>query len=163
MSWVIWKRGPGKNTKTHSGQNLTTVVHGGSLPLVRKRDTLMFTRRACIAGASAAALAPLVAGNARDIAGDANHEFDPSSPLPHKTAFSPFAGSYMNSASQHPLSLGARDAINRYMDFKTFANGNDHSVLRPTSATSKTTHDSSMPARKKSASCRARPLVKTSY
>lgn len=89
----------------------------------------MLTRRACIAGASAAALAPLVAGNARDIAGDADHEFDPSSPLPHKTAFSPFTGSYMNSASQHPLSLGARDSINRYMDFKTFANGSDHSVF----------------------------------
>ena len=89
----------------------------------------MLTRRACIAGASAAALAPLVAGNAWGMAGDSDHEFDPSSPLPHKAAFSPFTGSYMNSSSQHPLNLGARDAINRYMDFKTFVNGNDHSVL----------------------------------
>ncbi len=89
----------------------------------------MLTRRACIVGACAAALAPIIASNAREQVGDMDQAFDPSSPLPHKAAFSPFAGSYLNCASQHPLSLGARDAINRYMDFKTFTAASDHSVF----------------------------------
>ena len=89
----------------------------------------MLTRRAAIAGASAAALAPIIASNAQDTAGETDQEFDPSSPLPHKAAFSPFQGSYLNCASQHPLSLGGRDAINRYMDFKAFAADSDHSVF----------------------------------
>jgi len=88
----------------------------------------MLTRRDCFVAASAAALAPMLANNAEAAAGDNGQEFDPSSPLPHKAAFSPFAGSYLNCASQHPLSLGARDAINRYMDYKTFATENDYSV-----------------------------------
>ena len=37
--------------------------------------------------------------------------FDPSSPLPHKSAFYPMRGSYLNSASQHPMSVGARKSI----------------------------------------------------
>ena len=73
----------------------------------------MLTRRAAIAGASAAALAPIIASNAQDTAGETDQEFDPSSPLPHKAAFSPFQGSYLNCASQHPLSLGGRDAEDR--------------------------------------------------
>ena len=92
-------------------------------------DRLMLTRRACIVGASAAALAPIMASNAREQAGETDQGFDPSSPLPHKAAFSAFAGSYLNCASQHPLSIGARDAINRYMDFKTFAAASDHPVF----------------------------------
>jgi len=88
----------------------------------------MLTRRACIAGATAAALAtPFVTAGARQT-DDATRAFDPASPLPHKDAFSPFAGSYLNCASQHPLSLGGRDALNRYMDFKTFSLDSDHSV-----------------------------------
>ena len=88
----------------------------------------MLTRRACIAGASAAALAPLIAGNARARA--SGTDFDPSSPLPHRGAFSPFAGTYLNCASQHPLSRGGRDAIKRYMDFKSFSDESDHSVFQ---------------------------------
>jgi len=86
----------------------------------------MLTRRAIIAAASAAALAPLATAGARQSADG----FDPSSPLPHKTAFSPFTGSYLNCASQHPLSLGGRDAINRYMDFKSFSLDSEHSVFQ---------------------------------
>lgn len=89
----------------------------------------MLTRRACIAGASAAALTPFVTAGARQSKTGANHVFDPSSPLPHKAAFSPFAGSYLNCASQHPLSLGGREALNRYMDFKSFSIDSDHSVF----------------------------------
>ncbi len=85
----------------------------------------MLTRRDCFV---AAALAPMLANNAEAAAGDTGQKFDPFSALPHKAAFSPFAGSYLNCASQHPLSLGARDAINRYMDFKTFAAESDYSV-----------------------------------
>ena len=88
----------------------------------------MLTRRACIVGASAVALAPLVTGNAQE--GSGGMGFDPSSPLPHKGAFSPFAGASLNCASQHPLSIGGRDAINRYMDFKTFSDESDHSVFQ---------------------------------
>lgn len=87
----------------------------------------MFTRRACIVGASAAAFAPLLAGNGQEET--SREDFDPSSPLPHKAAFSSFDGTYLNCASQHPLSIGGRDAINRYMDFKTFSAGSDHSVF----------------------------------
>jgi len=36
--------------------------------------------------------------------------FDPSSPLPHKGAFFPFEGTYLNSASQHPINRMARQA-----------------------------------------------------
>jgi len=88
----------------------------------------MLTRRDCFVAASAAALAPMLANNAEAAAGDSDQKFDPSSPLPHKAAFSPIAGSYLNCASQHPLSLGARDAINHYMDFKAFAAESDYSV-----------------------------------
>ena len=90
----------------------------------------MLTRRACIAGATAAALTtPFVTAGAQDSGGSTTREFDPASPLPHKGAFAPFAGSYLNCASQHPLSLGGRDALNRYMDFKTFSLDSDHSVF----------------------------------
>lgn len=86
----------------------------------------MLTRRECILGASAAALVPIAASSAQS----APKSFDPSSPLPHKDAFSAFNGTYMNCASQHPLSVGGRDAINRYMDFKSFSGESDHSVFQ---------------------------------
>jgi len=86
----------------------------------------MLTRRECILGASAAALVPIAVSNAQS----APISFDPSSPLPHKDAFSAFDGTYLNCASQHPLSLGGRDAINRYMDFKSFSGESDHSVFQ---------------------------------
>ena len=86
----------------------------------------MLTRRECFLGASAAALLPIAVSSAQS----APKSFDPSSPLPHKDAFSAFNGTYLNCASQHPLSLGGRDAINRYMDFKSFSGESDHSVFQ---------------------------------
>lgn len=87
----------------------------------------MLTRRACIAGTSATLLAPLVAAGQQDLANTEANRFAPASPLPHKDAFFPIKGVYLNCASQHPLSRGGRDAINRYLDYKTFSNNSDFS------------------------------------
>ena len=54
--------------------------------------------------------------------------FDPSSPLPHKSAFYPIRGSYLNSASQHPMSVGARKSINEYLEYKTFSKETNYSM-----------------------------------
>ena len=82
----------------------------------------MITRREALLGGAAAATLPLsLEASAEAIA------FDPSSPLPHKDAFFPFEGVYMNCASQHPLSRGGRAAINRYLDYKTFSGDSDFS------------------------------------
>ena len=83
----------------------------------------MLTRRECLVGGSAAVLAPYALANNAELQPDV----DPSSPLPHKAAFFPFAGRYMNSASQHPLSRGARHAIDRYLDYKTYATDSNYS------------------------------------
>jgi selenocysteine lyase/cysteine desulfurase len=89
----------------------------------------MLTRRACIAGAAAATLAaPLATALARQGRESGRGEFDADSPLPHKAAFAPLDGTYLNCASQHPLSLSGRAAINRYLDFKTFAGDSGYSV-----------------------------------
>jgi len=85
----------------------------------------MLTRRACLIGGAAAAALPYTAATAAAI--DTN--FNPSSPLPHKEAFFPFEGTYLNSASQHPLSRGGRRAINEYLDYKTFSSKSDFSNL----------------------------------
>ena len=82
----------------------------------------MITRRAALLGGAAAATLPLSLE-----ASAAAPTFDPASPLPHKDAFFPFEGVYMNSASQHPLSRGARAAIDRYLDYKTFSGDSDFS------------------------------------
>ena len=82
----------------------------------------MITRRACLLGGAAAAALPLA-----PVADAATNGFDPSSALPHKDAFFPFDGVYMNSASQHPLSRGARAAVNRYLDYKTFSEDSEFS------------------------------------
>jgi selenocysteine lyase/cysteine desulfurase len=83
----------------------------------------MFTRRECLVGGSAALL---VANALAD-----NAELAPipeaASPLPHKDAFFPFAGTYLNCASQHPVSRGSRNAIDRYLDYKTFATDSNYS------------------------------------
>ena len=65
----------------------------------------MITRREWLVGSAAAAALPLTLqlANARD-------SFDPSTALPHKGAFFPFEGTYLNSASQHPMSRAARRA-----------------------------------------------------
>lgn len=82
----------------------------------------MLTRRACLLGGAAAATLPVLA-----TAETPEPAFDPASPLPHKDAFFPFAGVYMNCASQHPLSRGARKAVNKYLDYKTFSGDSDFS------------------------------------
>lgn len=82
----------------------------------------MLTRRACLLGGAAAAIVPHTAVSAVPHAAD----FDPASPLPHKDAFFPFAGTYLNCASQHPLSRGGRRAIDDYLDFKTFSTQRDY-------------------------------------
>jgi selenocysteine lyase/cysteine desulfurase len=83
----------------------------------------MLTRRECLVGGSAAVLAPYA------LASDAENApiADPSSPLPHKDAFFPFSATYMNCASQHPISRGARRAIDKYLEYKTFSNDSDYS------------------------------------
>lgn len=82
----------------------------------------MLTRRACLIGGAVAASLPYSLH-----AVSAGRDFDPGSPFPHKDAFFPFEGVYMNSASQHPLSRGARKAIDRYLDYKTFSSDSDFS------------------------------------
>ena len=76
----------------------------------------MINRRELLAGTAAAAVLPI---SMEAFAADA--AFDPSSPLPHKGAFFPFKGVYLNSASQHPLSRGARRAAEAYFDYKQFS------------------------------------------
>ena len=83
----------------------------------------MFTRRACLAAAPAAFLASSVRA-----ADDAVVVQDFDSPLPHKAAFSPLGSTYLNSASQHPLSLAAKDAVVRYLDYKSFSADSGYSV-----------------------------------
>lgn len=56
-------------------------------------------------------------------------EFNAGSPLPHKIAFAPFNTTYLNSASQHPISLGARAAVDRYLDYKSYSTNNDFSNI----------------------------------
>jgi selenocysteine lyase/cysteine desulfurase len=82
----------------------------------------MLTRRACLIGGTAVAALPY----AMDAVA-AEEDFDPASALPHKDAFFPLRGSYLNCASQHPLSRGGRRAINRYLDYKTYSTDSDFS------------------------------------
>lgn len=83
----------------------------------------MITRRELLAGSAAAAVLPL---SLEAVAADA--AFDPTSALPHKDAFFPFEGTYLNSASQHPLSRSARKAVETYMDYKQFSAPTDFSA-----------------------------------
>ena len=80
----------------------------------------MITRRACLKAGPAALLAP-AAVSAQEA------PFEPASALPHRAAFAPFDTTYLNSASQHPVSLGARKAVQRYLDYKSFSVDNDFS------------------------------------
>jgi len=83
----------------------------------------MLTRRECLLAGSAAVLVPTTPGESAESA----RIPDPASPLPHKDAFFPFANTYLNCASQHPVSRGARRALDRYLDYKTFATDSDYS------------------------------------
>lgn len=76
----------------------------------------MITRRACLAAAPAALLVKSAGAAEQE-----SVEFNASAPLPHKAAFAPLATHYLNSASQHPVSLGAIAAANRYLDYKSFS------------------------------------------
>ncbi len=87
----------------------------------------MITRRTCLAAAPAALLAPAAYSAADASADDKAAEFDVSSPLPHKSAFAPFNRTYLNSASQHPVSLGAIRAVGRYLDYKSYSTDTDFS------------------------------------
>jgi len=83
----------------------------------------MFTRRECLVGGSAA----LLVANAVADSAETSPIPGPASPLPHKDAFFQFAGTYLNCASQHPVSRGSRNAIDQYLDYKTFATDSDYS------------------------------------
>jgi len=80
----------------------------------------MITRREWLVASAAAAALPFVpqVTMAREL-GDL--PVDPSSPLPHNDAFFPFEGTYLNSASQHPMSRIARQAADHYLDYKKFS------------------------------------------
>ncbi len=84
----------------------------------------MLTRRSCLVGGAAAAFAPLalVSGS------EAATEFDPASPFPHTNAFFPIFGTYLNCASQHPVSRGGRTAVDRYLGYKSFSGDTEYSV-----------------------------------
>jgi len=86
---------------------------------------MKISRRDYLLG-SAAALLP--AGGAIGSDAEVTEAFDASSPLPHKQAFFPFRETYLNSASQHPLSRGARAAANAYFDYKTFASHTGYDI-----------------------------------
>ena len=84
----------------------------------------MITRRKLLVGSAAAATLPFAPqiSTAQD-----DWSFDPSSPLPHKDAFFPFVGTYLNSAAQHPMSRAARQASDRYLDYKKFSAPSNYS------------------------------------
>jgi len=86
----------------------------------------MFTRRELLVGSAAAATLPFAPQITMAQALD-DPPFDPSSPLPHKDAFFPFEGTYLNSASQHPMSRAARRASDRYLDYKKFSAPSNYS------------------------------------
>ncbi|MEM7502088.1 MAG: aminotransferase class V-fold PLP-dependent enzyme [Pseudomonadota bacterium] len=82
----------------------------------------MLTRRTCLTAGPAALLATGLGTEPH-----AAEPFDPASPLPHKEAFAPFASTYLNSASQHPLSIDATAAAHRYLQYKSFSTSSDYS------------------------------------
>jgi len=85
----------------------------------------MITRREMLAGSAAAAALPLtLQGTSAQAAGESS--FNPSSPFPHKDAFFPFEGTYLNSASQHPMNRMARQAADNYLDYKKFSTASDN-------------------------------------
>ena len=85
----------------------------------------MITRRLCLAAGPAA----LLAGSALAAQKGGDTVFDAASDFPHKDAFAAFESSYLNCASQHPVSLGARAAANRYFDYKSFSADTGYSNL----------------------------------
>jgi selenocysteine lyase/cysteine desulfurase len=89
------------------------------------------SRRACLLGGAAVATVLPLKGPVHAVeAASGASGFDPSDPLPHKAAFFPFESSYLNSGSQHPLSRGARTALNGYLDYKTMSSDDNYPVYR---------------------------------
>jgi selenocysteine lyase/cysteine desulfurase len=84
----------------------------------------MITRRELLVGSAAAATLPFAPQIAT---AEDGWSFDPSSALPHKDAFFPFEGTYLNSASQHPMNRMAKQAADRYLEYKKFAALTDYS------------------------------------
>lgn len=80
----------------------------------------MITRREWLLGSAAAATLPFTQQVATAQAAD-DLFVDPASPFPHKDAFFPFEETYLNSASQHPMSRAARSAAEHYLDYKKFS------------------------------------------
>jgi selenocysteine lyase/cysteine desulfurase len=72
---------------------------------VRMTGRLNITRRGVLAGASAVPVAARAA--VAQVA------------LPDLTAFAPMAGAYLDSGTMHPIPLGARGAVQRYLDQRT--------------------------------------------
>lgn len=91
---------------------------------------MKLNRRQCLAAGAAAALLPAVGRLPAAHAGDDAGAFDPSAPLPHKGAFFPLDGTYLNAGSQHPLSRAAKAAVERYLRYKTMAHDGDYSARR---------------------------------
>lgn len=86
----------------------------------------MITRRKMLVGSAAAATLPFAPqiATARQLD---DLSFDPTSPLPHKDAFFPFEGTYLNNASQHPMNRMARQAADRYLEYKKFSAPSNYS------------------------------------
>ena len=75
--------------------------------------SLNITRRGLLAAASAAPIAAPTATRAASAA--------PS--LPDRGAFAPMTGAYLDSGTMHPIPLGARAAVQRYLDQRTSMTG----------------------------------------
>lgn len=91
---------------------------------------MKLNRRQCLAGGVAAALLPAAGRLPAAHAGDDAGAVDPSLALPHKAAFFPLDGTYLNAGSQHPLSRAAKAAVERYLRYKTMADDGDYSAYR---------------------------------
>ena len=89
---------------------------------------MTISRRQTLIGAGALALAPLGREPSANEANAFAVPFDPALPLPHKSAFFPLPGVYLNSASQHPLSRGARAGADAYLNHQTMSGNQDYSM-----------------------------------
>jgi selenocysteine lyase/cysteine desulfurase len=92
---------------------------------------MKITRRDSLIGAGTLALASLTQPLAKGAATaevDVAEPFDPATALPHKAAFFPLRGTYLNSGSQHPLSRGARASVDEYLQYKTMSGDQEYSA-----------------------------------
>jgi hypothetical protein len=80
------------------------------------------TRRSLIAAAGAAPLLPWARGGSAESA-SADAAADSIATLPAKKAFSPMSVTYLNSASTHPFSLGARRAVEQFLYARSMESG----------------------------------------